>query len=407
MKRIIFVNRYFFPDISSTSQILGDVAFHFAKTGRQVTVITSRQRYDDPNANLPPLETVEGIRIRRVASTRFGRSSIPSRAVDYLSFYPSVGAAIRSEARAGDILVAKTDPPLLSVVAQAAIKRGVQLVTWLQDLYPEVAMHLQVPFIRGNVARQLQRLRDGSLKVASANVVIGDRMAELIESRGVSPQRICQIPNWADDEDVTPVAHADNPLRREWGLEGHLVVGYSGNLGRAHEFETILDAAHRLRDQTRILFLFIGGGANFTQLEREVQSRGLAHLFRFQGYQPRSALRFSLGVADIHWLSLRPELEGVIVPSKFYGIAAAGRPVISVTAADGETARLVTKYDCGAVVLPGDGPGLVEVLLRLADNPGEVTRLGDNARKMLDAHFTRRHAFAKWERLVSDLERAE
>ncbi len=404
MKRILFVNRFFFPDISATSQILGDVAFHLAKCGYQVTVITGRQLYDNSNATLAEFETVRGVRIRRVATTRFGRSNLLARAADYLSFYPAAWSAIRAEIKAGDILVAKTDPPLLSVaVAYAAKRRGVYLVNWLQDLYPEVAMHLGVPLIQGALARLLQRMRDASLRSAAANVVIGDRMAALVRSRGVAPDIIHQIPNWSEDEEVRPVSHEDNPLRREWELDGHFVVGYSGNLGRAHEFETLLDAADGLRDQSRIVFLFIGGGSNFIQLERRVREKGLEHLFRFQGYQPHSVLRYSLGVADVHWLSLRPELEGVIVPSKFYGIAAAGRPTIAVTAEDGEIAQLVRDHDCGVVVPSGAGQQLREILLALADDPDRLRRMGMKAREMLEGNFTRRHAFAKWEALVAHL----
>jgi glycosyl transferase family 1 len=119
------------------------------------------------------------------------------------------------------------------------------------------------------------------------------------------------------------------------------VVGYSGNLGRAHEFDTILAAAMQLKNHPRIAFVCIGGGHSFDDLAHCVEKAGIGHLFRFFPYQDRSLLKYALGAADVHWISLKPQLEGLIVPSKFYGIAAAGRPIIAIAAKDGEIARLI------------------------------------------------------------------
>jgi glycosyltransferase involved in cell wall biosynthesis len=400
-QRIIFLNRFFFPDNSATSQILGDLAFHLSYCGYNVRVITSRQRYDDPHAGLPETESIGGVRINRVATTRFGRSASLGRGFDYLSFCGSVWRLVLASAQPGDILVAKTDPPLLCLPAMLAAKRrSLRLVNWLQDLYPEVAMRLGVPLMGGPVGRGLLDLRDAALHAAEANVVVGEDMAEILRERGIASDRVHVIPNWCDDEDVLPVRHLDNPLRGEWGLEHRFVVGYSGNLGRAHEFDTALGAAEHLRDSRTIVFLFIGGGNKLDELARRSKERRLEHLFRFLPYQERSALKYSLGVADLHWISLKPELEGLIVPSKFYGIAAAGRPMIAVTAKDGEIARLVRRHECGIIVEPGDGKAFGDALLRLSADPDRIAHMGSRARAMLDEHFSRRQAFERWHSLL-------
>jgi glycosyltransferase involved in cell wall biosynthesis len=400
MKRIIFLNRFFFPDHSATSQILGDLAFHLARSGHEIHVVTSRQRYDQPQARLPETETIAGVTVHRLATTRFGRSALLGRLFDYLSFYAATWRSIRTLARDGDILVAKTDPPLLCLVAmRAGRRRGLHLVNWLQDLYPEVAIELGLPLATGVLGRGLARLRDASLQAAAANVVVGSRMAEQIRQHGTARDRIHVIPNWCDDEEIRPVAPADNPLRGAWGLGERFVVGYSGNLGRAHEFETVLAAAERLRVGS-LVFLMIGGGAKFEELDRRVKERRLAHLFRFIPYQERPLLKYSLSVPDVHWLSLKPELEGLIVPSKFYGIAAAGRPIIAITAPDGELARIVRQHDCGLVVEPGDAAGLADALTRLSDDMEGRMAMGRRARGMLEAHFTRRQQLARWESLL-------
>jgi colanic acid biosynthesis glycosyl transferase WcaI len=403
-RRIIFLNRFFYPDHSATSQILTDLAFHLAGCGIDVRVVTSQQRYDDPRAHLLETELIGSVAIQRIPTTRFGRSALIGRGLDYLSFYTAARRSVLAWAKPGDVLVAKTDPPLLSVAAmRAAKRRGLYLVNWLQDLYPEVAAALDVPLVKGPLGRGLLRLRDASLRAAAVNVVVGERMAEIVRARGIAPERVRVIPNWCNDEEIQPIARADNPLREEWGLRDRFVVGYSGNLGRGHEFETVLAAAERLRNDQRLCFLFIGGGNKFAELAGSVRERGLDHLFRFLPYQERRVLRLSLGVPDVHLISLRPELEGLIVPSKLYGIAAAGRPIIAVTAREGEIARLVRRHDCGIVVEPGEGELLADTLSGLRADPGRLAEMGRRARAMLDARFTRHDAFQRWRNLIEEL----
>jgi len=406
MPRLIFVNRYFHPDHSATSQILCDLAFHLAAAGREVHVVTSRQIYDDPDAELLACETVNAVQVHRIASTRFGRNALPGRAVDYLSFYRSARRCLSRIARRGDTIIAKTDPPLLSlVIAPTARRRGARLINWLQDIYPEAATALGVPLIGGPVAASLAALRNRTLRDAEATVAVGELMARRVAALGVAAGRIEVIANWCDDEEIKPVVQADNPLRQSWGLAGKFVFGYSGNLGRAHDYSTVLTAAEQLRNDTRIVFLVVGGGRRFEALAQDVKGRGLEASFRFRPYQDRATLPHSLGVADAHWLSLNPLLEGLIVPSKFYGIAAAGRPIVAIGDTEGEIARLVRQHRCGVAVAPGDAGMLAETLRLWSRAPHTVLEMGARARQMLDGQFTRRHALAHWSRLLERLDR--
>jgi colanic acid biosynthesis glycosyl transferase WcaI len=397
MPRIVFLNRFFYPDHSATSQILSDLAFDLAAAGRDVHVVTSRQRYDDAAAELPEHERVRGVRVRRVATTRFGRLSLVGRGLDYISYGRAMARAIDGLAGPGDLLVAMTDPPLLSVVAARAAKRsGARLINWLQDLYPDAAVALKLPFMRGPVPAALAALRNTSLQSAVTNVVVSEAMAQRVAAAGIAPDKINLIPNWTDDESIVPLPAADNSLRRAWALDGKFVVGYSGNFGRAHDFEAILAAAERLRDHPRIAFVFTGGGQQSDLLARRIGERRLAGTVRLFPYQDRAALPVSLSVPDVHWLSLRPELEGIIFPSKFYGIAAAGRPIVALAATNGEIAGLLERYRCGFAVEPSGVTRLTGLLVALANDAPRCSELGRQARKMLDANFTRRHAFALW-----------
>jgi len=406
MPRLIFVNRFFAPDHSATSQILSDLAFDLADRGRDVHVVTSTQLYDDAKAALPVSEIIKGVHVHRVPSTGFGRNALLGRSIDYVSFYRSMWQCLVALAQQGDIIVAKTDPPLSSIVAMAAARRkGARLVNWLQDIYPETAVELGVPFMRGPLAASLTALRNRSLRRADATVVVGDLMARKVESLGAPAARVHVIPNWCNDEDIRPVTQSENSLRQSWGLAGQFVFGYSGNLGRAHEFQTLLEAAERLRNEPRFIFLMIGGGKRFEELAQAVKRQGLTRSFRFIPYQEQKMLSYSLAAADAHWLSLNPKLEGLIVPSKFYGIAAVGKPIIVIGDKYGEIARLVQQHGCGIVVAPGDAEALADALRLLSSAPETISEMGHRARLMLDGHFTRQQALQRWRGLFDRLDK--
>lgn len=404
MRRLVFLNRFFSPDHSATSQLLADVTSAFAKSGYDVHVVTSRQLYDDPKAQLSPRANINGVRVHRVATTHFGRTRLAGRAIDYLSFYLAAWRMLARLVQPHDVIVAMTDPPLISLLAAHMVRRrGAVLVNWLQDLYPEVAVALHVRFLKGPILRTITHLRDRSLKIAAANVVVGTLMADKVAARGVARNHIQVIANWSEDNSIAPIATCDNILRRQWGLKNKFVIGYSGNLGRAHEFATILAAAERLQSNSDIVFLCIGGGHQMAQLVKQVNERGLTN-FQFRDYQDQDVLQFSLSVPDVHWVSLRPELEGLIMPSKIYGIAAAGRPILAICAKDGEISRLVEQHQCGVVIEPGAVKALVEAIFGLAKDAQLRSKLGRQARTMLDANFTRRQALQHWQTLLHDLD---
>jgi glycosyltransferase involved in cell wall biosynthesis len=255
--------------------------------------------------------------------------------------------------------------------------------------------------LKGPIGFALVSMRDRSLRAADANVVIGERMAARLQANGIA--RVHIIPNWTDDEAITPLSLGANPLRERWFLRDRFVVGYSGNLGRAHEFETILAAAEHLRNYSSIVFVFIGAGQQFEELRQRVRELRFEDRFRFLPYQDRDQLKFSLSVPDVHWISLKPALEGLIFPSKFYGIAAAGRPVIAVAATNGELARWVQAHQCGYAVVPGDSIVLAERIRELSTRPELCASMGARARAMLEANFSRRQAFARWRSVLAEL----
>lgn len=401
--KIIFINRFFYPDISPTSQILSDLAFDL-DAREDVHVITSRMRYDRPDERLAPRERIGRTTVHRVWTSRFGRANIAGVAVDYATFYASAALRLFSLAARGDLVVAMTDPPMISIPAAFVARlKGARVVNWLQDIFPEVAWALDFRGAPRWIERALAWLRDRSLLAASANVALGDLMAARLRASGVRPGRVRVIHNWSSGDEIAPIDASANRLRRDWALDGRFVVGYSGNMGRAHDFAALLGAAERLRGRTEIVFLLIGAGNQRARLEADVRARGLTNVM-FRPYQPREILAQSLTAPDCHVVSLKPVLEGLIVPSKLYSSLAAGRPVIFIGSHQGEVARVMAvSPPFGLQVEPDDVDGLVAAVERLAGDPRERAVFAANARRLFDERFDKPIALARWTSLIEEL----
>lgn len=366
-------------------------------------VLTSRQRYQDPRAFLPVRGVEGGVRVHRLRATAFGRSGLAGRLLDYLTFYVSVFFAVLWYAHRGETVVTATDPPLLGLVVSPALRlRGARQVNWLHDVFPEIAAELGVRGLSGKAGALLRAMRDRNCRRADANVVLGERMRGYLHERRVPARRLEVIPNWGP-EGLRPREHADNPLRAEWGLAGRFVIGYAGNLGRVHEFGTLLEAADRLRGDDRFVFLVTGGGARLDEIRAQARDAGLGNMI-FKPYLPRERLSEGLSAVDLHVVSLRPECEAYVVPSKIYGIAAVGRPALFIGDPDGEVARILAQQRFGYSVPPGDAGGFVEAATALAGNPGRYEALCVNAREAHRRHFAPPFALTRWERLLDRLQ---
>lgn len=402
--RVHFVNRYYRPDHSATAQILTDVAESLAARGHEVRVITSRQRIDAPAASLPTHEILDRVSVLRVRTPFFGRHHLLGRLIDYLGFYIGAAWRVLRDARPGDVVVAKTDPPLLGVWLAPVVRlRGARSVNWLQDVYPEVAQQLDFMPRAAPLWRLLMRLRDWSLARAAGNVVIGRAMRELLMRRGLAGAQLTHIPNFSARLPYHPAPESDNPLRRQLGIAvDDVLIAYSGNLGRAHPVDGWLEAARLLRDDARLHFLCIGDGAGRPPLEAAVAEHGLRR-WHFLPYQPRERLGESLGAADMHLVMLDPRLEGLILPSKLYGVLACGRPCLYLGDPASEIPELLTRLQCGDAANPSDGRAVARIIRGWADDPMLRVRMGGRARRGFETEFTRERVAEDWDRFLQAL----
>ncbi|PWT74104.1 MAG: glycosyltransferase WbuB [Chloroflexi bacterium] len=378
MMRVVLINRYFYPDHSATAQLLTELAEDLDARGERVTVITSRCTYLGYSTALAPRDRLKGIEIIRIATTRFGRGRTWGRLIDYLSFYLMT---LWTTARLGkqDCLVVMSDPPLLSFLA--AVSRwltGTPTVCWLQDIYPDIAIRAGV-LSEGMGAKVIRLIARWSLHRMDRTVELGRCMERHLLREGVPGHRIVTIPNWADTSLIQPVDRRDNPFVREQGLEDRFVVMYSGNLGVVHDVETLLAVIRESRSIPSIAFCFVGEGRHLRPLRETARRESWDHV-RFVSYQSKELLRFSLSSAHLHLVTLRNDMLGLCVPSKIYGIMAAGRPMLYIGPEESEAASAIRESRSGFVVRPGDWQWAAEVIRMCHEDPTRCEQMGQAAR---------------------------
>jgi colanic acid biosynthesis glycosyl transferase WcaI len=400
--RILAINQFYAPDHAATSQLLTELCEDLAAGGDEVTVIASRGNYLG-GGRLPEEEVIGGVRVLRPWATSLGKASVPRRLADYLSFWATAVGRAAIVARPDVMLVLTTPPMIASGGVLVSAARGVPLVTWVQDVYPEVAVAFGVIPEGHPAALAFSWLQRATYRSARRVVALSRGMGERLLAQGAPEERLRVVPNWSDGGVIRPLAHEDNPFRREHGLDGRFVAMYSGNLGVGHDVATFIDAARRLEaERPEVLFLFIGDGGR--RAEAEGLARGLRNV-RFLPYQPYGALRQSLTAADVHLISLREGLEGLLVPSKLYGALASGRPVMYVGPAACEVARVVREHDVGWEGRPGDGEGLARAIRFSATSNDWRTERGQRARRAFEEHFDRPHAVARWRKVLEEAAR--
>lgn len=403
-QRVYFFNRFFWPDNSATAQILTDLCRDLDKSRFAVTVVTSRLNYGDESIVYAGNETFEEVEIRRLWSTRFGRGGLAGRLSDYITIYISFFVFMLLRVGANDIAVFKTDPPLLSIPGAAGklIKRF-RMVAWCQDIFPEVAsIGMHVPRGLGWMFSFLAKARDWSLRIADDVVVLGQDMARFLESRGIERDKLTKISNWSVQNETAAIPHTD--LRKEWSIPPEaFVVGYSGNLGRAHDWQTLLEAAKLLREESNLRFLCCGGGHGYEALRKAVLEEDIQDSFYFNPYQPLERLGASLKVPDIHWLTLKEAMTPFIFPSKFFGILQAERPVLFIGSTKGEISELIAHNEIGRAVEEGDARGLARAIADFKNDKERVIKSGTRARLLWENNFQKPVEIAKWNKLLGSL----
>jgi glycosyltransferase involved in cell wall biosynthesis len=383
---IAFFNRSFHPDQTATGQLLTDLCEDLVHVhGCRVSVVAGPPLQPLPgqataSRRLVSRESHHGIEVLRARGTRLSKRRFAGRATNYLTYFSSAClAGLRLDRP--DVVVALTDPPIIGLAAWLASRRfRAPLVMAYKDLFPEVTVLLD-DFHSDTINAGLQAVNRFLVRRAARNVALGETMrARLIENKGAPPERTVIIPDWADTAAIAP-GPKDNAFAREHGLAAPFVVMHSGNLGLSQSLETIVEAAAALADLPDLVVVFQGDGVRKDELRRQAEALGLRNV-RFLPFAPTSRLGESFAAADVFVVSLQRGLAGYIVPSKLYGILAAGRPYVAAVEDDCEVATITRRHDCGLVVEPGNAQAMAGAIRAFYEDRPMTRRRGEHARQV-------------------------
>lgn len=389
------LNQYYKPGVEATANLLAELCEALAEEF-EITVVTGRL---NPYPDLPTDEMLDGVHVIRTRSTAFDRTKLHLRAVNYATYLAD--SVLRSlTLPRPDAVVTLTDPPMIGDVGLVVARRfGVPLMVVSEDVFPEIAVELK-RLENPVLIRVLREMVSLYLRRADQVVAIGETMRLRLQEKGASADRIAVIENWVDSKRIVPRSR-DTRWAREHDLVDRFVVMHSGNIGHANDLVTLIRAATFLRDLPDLRLVVIGFGALQTVV-RDVADR-LEVDVTFLPYQPRDVLPESLSSADIHYVGLARGLSGFVVPSRAYGIMAAGRPMLVSADEDSETVRIARAQRCGVVVPPGR-PELVAGAIRDAyEGRFDLDEMGRRGRAYVEREADREVAVARYREVLAGL----
>jgi glycosyltransferase involved in cell wall biosynthesis len=371
--RILLLNEYFPPDTSATAKMAAAVVDALAER-HEVVVLCGRPSYDPAERHpfyFSRREKRGKIVVVRVGSTTFPRRRMLHRLLNYLSYV--LLAIPRALTLRADVVLAMTDPPFEGIVGAfiAWLKRR-PFVYNIRDLYPEMAVVGKI-VQPARWVRMWETLHRWALARAARVIVLGEDTRERIIAKGIDPGRVFVVRDGAQLPRAIP--NRDHPVAREVRSGYPFVVLHAGNLGFYGAWETVVKAARTL-DGDGVGFVFVGDGAMRSQIESSANG---CKAIRFLPFRPPDQVPYVLAAGDLHLVTIRRGLEGVVVPSKLYPILAAGRPVLALAPEESDVARVIRRTGCGVVANPDDPVSVAAVVEELARDPERVARMSRRA----------------------------
>lgn len=407
--KLSIITQFYPPDYAATGQLIEELANQLKQNGLHIHIFTGQPGYAFQKESAPNRELKDKMLIRRSRTARLWPSRIRGKAVNGLLFCVRSGLHLLKNCWRGDVLLVTTAPPFLPILGYLAyFFFGVPYVCLLYDLYPDIAIELKVIPGRHWLVRFWNALNREIWKNAQGLIVLSPSMKDRIVAKCPEvADKISVIHSWADPSRIVPITKQNNWFAHKYNLVEKFTVLYSGNMGRCHDMETIMETARLLQDEP-IQFVFIGDGAKRQICQEEIAASGLKNCL-FLPYQDKQYLPYSLTACDLSLVSISPGMEGLVAPSKLYGILAAGRPVGVLCEEHSYLRKLVEDAKCGAYFQNGDGKGLADFIRQLANDTQLANQMGKAGRHYLKSNFTleiiaQQYSQVLYQAVASDLE---
>ena len=389
MPKLLIISQVYPPDPAAVGQQLADVAEEMVRRGWQVQVWTAAQGYEDPSVRYPRRELRAGVQVSRLPWSSFGKGSIAVRLMAQLFFM--VQAMLRALVTPGPMaILVSTSPPFAGFGGCVlSVLRRVPLVWWVMDINPDQMVTSGRLSARSLVARMFDWMNRRTLMQARDVIVLDRFMRDRILQKAPVEAKLHVVPPWPHDNVLADIPHDSNPFRRQHGLNESFVVMYSGNHGYSTPLDTLLEAAKRLRGESRLKFVFIGGGVVKKEIDAMVAREAPPNILSLP-YQPLADIRYSLSAADVHVVSIANEGVGIVHPCKVYGALAIGRPVIALAPAASYAADILDQHRVGWLIEHGEVDRLVALLKELLAMPGTaLATMGQAAKEAVRECYSR------------------
>ena len=382
------ITQFFPPDYAATGQLIEELVKNLGFLGIDVEVFTSQPGYAFRTADAPATEQIGRVRVQRSRTAQLWAGRIRGKAINGVLYTLRAGLHLCRARNRNNILLVTTAPPFLPLLGYLAyLLFKIPYICILYDLYPDIAIALGVLPKRHWLARLWGNLNQKIWRNAKGIVVLSPAMKrQVLANCPEIGEKVSVIHSWSDPDWIVPIVKRENWFAWKYNLVTKFTVLYSGNLGRCHDMDTILEAAKVLQDEP-IQFVCIGAGAKRDDLIKEVKELGLNN-FLFLPYQDKHVLPYSLTACDLSLVTVDERTENLVTPSKLYSALASARPIAAICCQDSYLRELISEADCGNAFENGDSNGLAQFISLLSRDAQLAERMGKSGRQYLRSHFT-------------------
>lgn len=403
LKQLSVMTQFYPPDFAPTGQLIEELVAYLEQQGIHIDIFTGQPGYAANQQTAPAKEQLGNLFIRRSRTSSLWPHRIRGKAISGLLFaIRSALHLLKPSARQGTLLLT-TAPPYLAVAGFLAnLVFGTPYVCLVYDVYPDVAVGLGVIPEQHHLVRLWRRFNQWVWQRAQSIIVLSSTMKDRVLA--CCPEvadKTFVIHSWADPNLIQPIPKQDNWFAKKYQLVEPFTVLYSGNMGRCHDMDTILEAAQQLQGEP-VQFVFVGGGPKLPICQAKVKALGLTNCL-FLPYQEKRHLAYSLSAGDLALVSIAPGMEGLVAPSKLYGTLAAGFSIAAICQQKSYLRQILADAKCGEAFLNGDSTSLANHIRYLAEHRHLATQMGESGRRYFESHFTLKTIAQQYLRALSSM----
>ena len=413
--KLLVYAHYYHPDVASTGQILKELC-ESLKNEFDITVICAVPSYSGKVAveyttDKYYFENINGVKVVRVRVHAFSKDNKKSRIKNLGSYFVgAVGATLKSGKQ--DYIFTISQPPVIGGVLGVIGKwlKGGKMIYNIQDFNPEQTM--AVGYSKNKIILNAAMAVDKfTCRRADKVIVVGRDMQETLRNRfknQIVPTNVF-INNWINEKEIYPLPDDNDRVtsfKKRYDLENKTVIMYSGNIGLYYDLENLIKVIERFKDRNDVVFTFVGDGTKKKEIEAYAGQNKMNNV-KFIPYQDKEDLIYSLNAGDVHWVVNAKGIKGVSVPSKLYGVMAAGKTVFGVLEKGSEARLIIEDCNCGVCIEPGNYEVIYRELMNVIDNIDEYKQLGIQGKEYVDKYIKKDVAIEKYSREILCIDNPE